>query len=238
METGIGRDIYFAPGRYQPETPKGQRLLAHELTHTVQQSEGATPRRGEPGDVFKQATTRSKSVAASQPASPEGEADSKLPNAAGASGTAQQARPGAQPRWGRATANAWPRIPGKTWNCASATTSATSACIPIRGPLRCRNRSRPTHSPPVADIYFAPGRYRPDTREGKRLLAHELTHTVQQRPTASPSAPTDELAVSSPQDPHEVEAERVSDEVAAEKPLGQGAQQPNVRNSITPAPLP
>ncbi|HJQ31253.1 MAG TPA: DUF4157 domain-containing protein [Pyrinomonadaceae bacterium] len=33
----VGRDIAFAPGRYAPETPSGLRLLAHELTHVVQQ---------------------------------------------------------------------------------------------------------------------------------------------------------------------------------------------------------
>lgn len=33
-----GRDVYFAPGKYVPESPDGQRLLAHELTHVVQQS--------------------------------------------------------------------------------------------------------------------------------------------------------------------------------------------------------
>jgi len=30
------------------------------------------------------------------------------------------------------------------------------------------------------DIYFSEGQYRPETAEGKRLLAHELTHVVQQ----------------------------------------------------------
>lgn len=32
-----GSDIYFNQGQYRPETTAGQRLLAHELTHTVQQ---------------------------------------------------------------------------------------------------------------------------------------------------------------------------------------------------------
>jgi peptidoglycan hydrolase-like protein with peptidoglycan-binding domain len=32
-----GQDLHFAEGQYQPDTPQGQRLLAHELTHTVQQ---------------------------------------------------------------------------------------------------------------------------------------------------------------------------------------------------------
>jgi len=33
----VGQDIVFAPGRYQPSTAEGRRLLAHELAHTVQQ---------------------------------------------------------------------------------------------------------------------------------------------------------------------------------------------------------
>ncbi|HZW65416.1 MAG TPA: DUF4157 domain-containing protein [Hanamia sp.] len=35
-----GRDIYFNAGRYQPENNEGKLLLAHELTHVVQQGEG------------------------------------------------------------------------------------------------------------------------------------------------------------------------------------------------------
>jgi hypothetical protein len=34
-----GRDIYFAAGKYAPASQEGQHLLAHELTHTVQQGE-------------------------------------------------------------------------------------------------------------------------------------------------------------------------------------------------------
>ena len=33
----VGQDIVFASGRYAPQTPAGQELLAHELTHVVQQ---------------------------------------------------------------------------------------------------------------------------------------------------------------------------------------------------------
>lgn len=35
------------------------------------------------------------------------------------------------------------------------------------------------------DIYFNDGKYAPDSNEGKRLLAHELTHVVQQTPNIS-----------------------------------------------------
>jgi hypothetical protein len=34
-----GRDIFFARGAYQPDSPQGLELLAHELTHTIQQRE-------------------------------------------------------------------------------------------------------------------------------------------------------------------------------------------------------
>jgi hypothetical protein len=37
----VGRDITFAAGQYAPHTGEGQRLLAHELTHVVQQGNGA-----------------------------------------------------------------------------------------------------------------------------------------------------------------------------------------------------
>ncbi|MHB9833310.1 eCIS core domain-containing protein [Paraburkholderia terrae] len=36
----VGAEIFFAEGRYQPHTREGQRLLAHELTHTLQQGGG------------------------------------------------------------------------------------------------------------------------------------------------------------------------------------------------------
>jgi Domain of unknown function (DUF4157)/HNH/ENDO VII superfamily nuclease with conserved GHE residues len=41
----IGNDIAFAPGRFSPQSAGGQRLLAHELAHVVQQSGGT----GRPG---------------------------------------------------------------------------------------------------------------------------------------------------------------------------------------------
>ena len=36
-----GEDVFFGPARYQPHTPEGSKLLAHELVHTVQQRPGA-----------------------------------------------------------------------------------------------------------------------------------------------------------------------------------------------------
>jgi hypothetical protein len=39
----VGRDIVFGADRFSPATGEGRRLLAHELTHVVQQSDDASP---------------------------------------------------------------------------------------------------------------------------------------------------------------------------------------------------
>jgi hypothetical protein len=41
----VGSDIAFAPGEYAPQTTSGRWLLAHELTHVVQQGGGAAVQR-------------------------------------------------------------------------------------------------------------------------------------------------------------------------------------------------
>lgn len=40
-----GADVYFNKGEYNPESSDGKRLLAHELTHVVQQGEGVKTKR-------------------------------------------------------------------------------------------------------------------------------------------------------------------------------------------------
>ncbi|HEU4321865.1 MAG TPA: DUF4157 domain-containing protein [Roseiflexaceae bacterium] len=41
----VGSDIAFAAGQYQPGTESGRHLLAHELTHTIQQTGGVATKR-------------------------------------------------------------------------------------------------------------------------------------------------------------------------------------------------
>jgi len=48
----FGQNIYFNQGEYQPETPSGKNVLAHELTHVVQQG-AATTRAGKTSGVKK-----------------------------------------------------------------------------------------------------------------------------------------------------------------------------------------
>ena len=69
-----GQDIYFRDGAYQPHSGAGQELLAHELTHVVQQRHGAVGGSSRmtvnaPGDAFEQqADAVSHAVAAGQSA--------------------------------------------------------------------------------------------------------------------------------------------------------------------------
>ncbi len=54
-----GQDVFFREGAYSPQSGSGQELIAHELTHVVQQGSGAvgggsTMRVNAPGDEFEQ----------------------------------------------------------------------------------------------------------------------------------------------------------------------------------------
>ena len=59
----VGRDVVFASGQYAPITQVGQRLLAHELSHVVQQGSGSISEStalhlNPPGDRFEQEADR------------------------------------------------------------------------------------------------------------------------------------------------------------------------------------
>jgi hypothetical protein len=64
------------------------------------------------------------------------------------------------------------------------------------------------------DIVFQSGRFDPATTTGQRMLAHELTHVVQQRSGPVDGTPTEGgIKLSHPQDRFEQEAERTADRV-------------------------
>lgn len=63
----VGRDIVFSSGQYSPESAAGKRLLAHELTHVVQQQQW-----GSPGSLVR---SSSAPVIASETSAAEREAD-------------------------------------------------------------------------------------------------------------------------------------------------------------------
>lgn len=65
------------------------------------------------------------------------------------------------------------------------------------------------------DIYFAPGMYAPSARSGRRLLAHEVAHVVQQGSGKEPSIAmksAEGVKIGAPDDPLELEADREAEE--------------------------
>ena len=67
----LGPDIAFARNQFAPETPAGKRLLAHELTHVVQQSHAVNPQRiaRDPGTQVPTVSGRPPAVPVPAPAS-------------------------------------------------------------------------------------------------------------------------------------------------------------------------
>ena len=64
-----GQDIFFQEGAYNPDDSGGKALIAHELTHVIQQSSGEVPTEGSgmkvnpPGDEYeKEADTVAQSI--------------------------------------------------------------------------------------------------------------------------------------------------------------------------------
>lgn len=65
------------------------------------------------------------------------------------------------------------------------------------------------------DVYFRQGEYSPGTSGGRELLAHELTHVVQQT-----GGIQRKMTVSQPGEPHEVEADRMAQAVMKQEQAG------------------
>ncbi|HLG54766.1 MAG TPA: DUF4157 domain-containing protein [Vicinamibacterales bacterium] len=89
----VGGDVVFAAGRYAPHTGEGRRLLAHELTHVVQQ-DGAPPAR-----VSRDAADAGAPAGAPvpAPAAAPAAAPGAAPGAPGGTPAAGAAKPGATP---------------------------------------------------------------------------------------------------------------------------------------------
>ena len=71
------------------------------------------------------------------------------------------------------------------------------------------------------DVVFRDGLYAPSTHDGRRLLAHELTHVVQQKSTGAAATP-DAYTVGAPNSPQEQIADAVATRAVSD-PLGSHA---------------
>lgn len=78
-----GSDLHFAPGRYNPESESGQKLLGHELTHVVQQRQGRveTAFQGSANTMVQNLELEAEADALGNRAAISSEVDSKSPQA-------------------------------------------------------------------------------------------------------------------------------------------------------------
>ena len=87
----VGNDVVFQSDKYAPDSDSGQKMLAHELTHVVQQRSGpvdGTPAPGgikvsHPSDSFEQAaeSTADRVVSSPAPSSPTAQTSSSVQRA-------------------------------------------------------------------------------------------------------------------------------------------------------------
>jgi hypothetical protein len=84
------------------------------------------------------------------------------------------------------------------------------------------------------EIVFGAGEFSPGTVEGRRLLAHELTHVVQQPagPAIGSSVLDGSISISEPADPSEQEAEQVASQITFSETVG---SQPVVATATAPS---
>jgi len=78
------------------------------------------------------------------------------------------------------------------------------------------------------DLVFGNGQYAPHTSAGRRLLAHELAHTVQQAPAAAPALNATSLPISHPDDASERQAAAAADQIV-------GSRSDSIHASAPPA---
>lgn len=104
------------------------------------------------------------------------------------------------------------------------------------------------------DVHFGAGEFNPGTKEGKKLIAHELTHVVQAKRSgisrsedegkqdesaeegAAPRGEVggEQLEVSDPDEPAEKEADEVSEKVTEDEPDGDAAETKEQSPEVAP----
>jgi len=189
MAYTFGQDVVFGPGRYSPETSSGAKLLAHELTHTIQQ---AGEKRGRAGLQRKLAVG-----ASNDPQEQEADRVAKRVMAGSVHALAGRASERIQRDAGSVARNTGVAPPSVEHALAS---TGDSLPADLRADMEQRfgydfSRVR-VHTDSVAgrsardvnanaytvgcDIVFGARRYQPTQSDGRELLAHELTHVVQQ----------------------------------------------------------
>jgi hypothetical protein len=157
-----GRDIVFGPGGFRPHTPGGDRLLAHELAHVVQQA-GGLPRAAVDGGT----------------ADPLEKAAEKAADQAVTSGRVA----GLGPTVSGSQAPAGGPLPGPLRARFETVFGTDLSEARLHDGPAGEGMAREHGARAVtvgSDVFFGTGALWPWAPSGDRLLAHELAHVVQQ----------------------------------------------------------
>ena len=90
----VGANVVFAAGQYEPRTPWGQHLIAHELTHVLQQGAELKARAIVLGGSFDRFEQEAQSQSSEVMAAPNGTGQRVSVTATEGSGTLQRVNPG------------------------------------------------------------------------------------------------------------------------------------------------
>jgi hypothetical protein len=228
----IGNHVAFNSGEYQSDSPEGKKVLAHELTHVRQQTEGAVsllPKAGaehpSPHDLTGAGVHIQPKLRISSPDDPaEQEAERVAEAVMEMDGSSEQAdrddetAPRRQPETPVSLSESVSSSSG-SGNVSGDTESLVRSGVqgggkPLPGATRSEFESRMgadfsdvrMHTGTKADegarsigaeaytmgsdIAFADGKYNPESTSGQTLLAHELTHVMQQGGAAKSRSPS------------------------------------------------
>ncbi|GAB4578154.1 MAG: hypothetical protein Fur0022_08870 [Anaerolineales bacterium] len=148
----VGRNVVFGEGQYAPGTNEGKKLFAHELTHVQQQAANSFVEAEDSG---------SSSVIPNMPDTPVSLMRKANNGGAGSAALPQVVRESMEEMMGTSFDSVRVHADGERANH----TALSGARAITRGD----------------EISFAPGHFSPHSQEGRALIAHELTHVVQQR---------------------------------------------------------
>lgn len=177
-----GQDIVFGADRFATGTQEGRRLIAHELTHVVQQL-GSDGLRADESNEKRGLSHFTHTVSDCPAVAPDNRLQAK-----GVSDVASTVLPQVQSHITAMLSGGTPMPPllrdyfeprfGRNFSSIRLHTRDDAATSARDISARAFTIGQ--------DIAFAEGEYRPDSREGKYLLAHELAHTVQQGASGEP----------------------------------------------------
>jgi hypothetical protein len=217
-------EIHFRRGTYEPGTPAGDRLIAHELAHVVQLRAGTDARTATRRELEREAD-RAATLAAlgraapialrAQPGAVYAFSDDEDHDGGTAPAPAVETAPRVSRTWIDALAGSAGRLlPSVLRKRLESALDADLGDVRIHDGSISDTAARDIHARAFTlgkDIHFAQGQYDPETRAGQELIAHEVAHTAQNGAIADLTGAT----MSRPDEHHEIEAERFARVIAS-----------------------